>query len=363
MKNNEKELFFKLCSFQDIQRASIEPLLEEAATANVLGHLFMNRMQAVAYGVLKGNDLLGQVNREFRNSLSGAYVQNREKNKSFFRCLEMLSDILIDHSDKFAMLKGALLCGIYPEGYRTSNDIDLLVRPKDVTAIGDALSNAGFRQGKVQNNKFIPASRREVIASKMMRGETVPYILEVGLPFMQFFEVDINFSLDYKNSDTDTLSDMLGRTIVDTSGKQNIVTLAPDDFFIHLCSHLYKEATTFPWIKMNRDMTLYKFCDIYMLLHSKGQKEVQELYQRAEQLGMTNICSAAILWTSALFDIENTYALEYANADLSGKESFLHEVIAPAEHTRFTYIEKNIRARFFSEDRSILLKETIECAN
>lgn len=101
----------------------------------------------------------------------------------------------------------------------------------------------------------------------MMRGETVPYIKEVNLPGMQFLEVDINFSLDYKPGNVDLLEEMLNNSIVAKLGEYEVHTLRHEDFFVHLCSHLYKEATTLPWVEMMRDMTLYKYCDMYMLLN------------------------------------------------------------------------------------------------
>ncbi len=201
MKKQEKELFKALCSFK---AKEFDEGLLQAANPIVLGHLFFNRMQAVAYGVLKKHNLLGKVNREFRNSLKGAYEQNLEKNRSFFWCINHVEEALSGCDCKYAMLKGAYLCRAYPEGYRTSNDIDLLVHPKDVTEVGNALLSAGFKQGNVRNGSFIPATRKEIIESKMMRGETVPYIKEVNLPGMQFLEVDINFSLDYKLGDITT---------------------------------------------------------------------------------------------------------------------------------------------------------------
>ncbi len=199
MKKQEKELFKALCSFK--AKEFDEDLLK-AATPGVLGCLFFNRMQAIAYGVLKEYGLLGKVNREFRNSLKGAYEQNLEKNRSLFWCINHVEEALSKCGAKYAMLKGAYLCKAYPEGFRTSNDIDLLVHPKDVTEIGNALLSAGFKQGNVRNGSFIPATRKEIIESKMMRGETVPYIKEIGISGMQFLEVDINFSLDYKPGDT-----------------------------------------------------------------------------------------------------------------------------------------------------------------
>lgn len=357
MKKQEEDLFFELCRFKNKKADEMEALLQDYASPSVLGHLFFNRMQAIAYGTLKDCGLLGLVNREFRNSLAAAHQQNSQKNNSFFDCLGRLCEILSPHTKRYAMLKGALLCQLYPEGYRTSNDVDLLVRPKDVTVIGETLQDAGFRQGHIQNGEFVPASRREIVESKMLRGETVPYILEVNLPQMRYFEVDINFSLDYKNGDTDILSDMLAHTVVNRSGKRGIVTLDPIDFFIHLCTHLYKETTTLPWVKMKRDMTLYKFCDLYMLLHDWTKEDLQSLFQRAEQLGMSDICRAAIVWTDDLFGIRNDEIMENVRLGLLGRESILHEVIAPTEHKKFIYTERDTRTRFFAEDRTALLKE------
>ena len=62
-------------------------------------------------------------------------------------------------------------------------------------------------------------------------------------------------------------------------------TLNKYDFFIHLCCHLYKEATTLPWVKMGRDMTFYKFCDIYMLMFAFLPIEIDKLFCRAKELG------------------------------------------------------------------------------
>lgn len=73
MKEKEKQLFKALCKFKD---KFADPSLIEFATPAVLGYLFFNRMQGIAYDVLKKNGLLGKVNREFRNSLGAAYEQN-----------------------------------------------------------------------------------------------------------------------------------------------------------------------------------------------------------------------------------------------------------------------------------------------
>ncbi len=354
MKQKEKELFKSLCSFKE---KNFDENLLDASTPVVLGYLFFNRMHGVAYGTLKKHGVLSKIYREFRNSLKNAYNQNIEKNKSFFQCVKYVEKVLSDCDCKYAMLKGAYLCKAYPEGYRTSNDIDLLVHPKDVTKIGKALISAGFKQGNVINGKFEAATRKEIIESKMMRGETVPYIKHINLPGMRFLEVDINFSLDYKPGETHLLEEMINNATVEKLGDFNVHTLRKDDFFIHLCSHLYKESTTLPWVEMMRDMTLYKYCDIYMLLNDEGEEYVDFLFDRAKKLGMEKICAFAVLQTAELFKFKNLYAVEIAQKALNYDFNFIHVITSPKENKKYIFTEESVIERFFSDNRKALLKE------
>ena len=354
MNENEKQLFKALCKFKE---PTFDDSLLAYATPCVLGHLFFNRMQGVAYGTLKRRGALGRVNREFRNSLGAAFEQNRQKNESFLQCVGMLSELLSDGGVRAAMLKGAFLCAHYPEGYRTSNDIDLLVLPEDVTAVGTLLYDAGFRQGSVREGKFIPATRVQIITSKMMRGETVPYIREVGLPQMKYLEVDINFSLDYKNGDDRILHDLLARTTTREEDGLPIPMPESCDFFLHLCAHLYKEATTLPWIEMRRDMTLYKYADLYLLLHELDDTGIAEIFDRARALGLDKICAYAILETAELFDMKNDTACQLANQALADDPDFRLRVTSPKDKKILIYRTASATERFFMDDRTKDLRE------
>ena len=209
----------------------------------------------------------------------------------------------------------------------------------------------------MRNDVFVPATRKEIIESRMTRGETVPYIKEVDLPGLKFLEIDINFSLDYKNGDTDAISKMMREKTLSTIDRMDIPTLDERDFFIHLCGHLYKEATTLPWVEMKRDMTLYKYGDIYLLLDDMRPDDICAIFDRARELGMEKSCAFAVLHTCALFEVENQKAIDAANEVLRDDEDFIHTVIYPKEKKTFIYTEKNIEDRFFCEDRQSLLKE------
>lgn len=354
MKREEKLLFKELCEFK---KETFNEELLRFATPHVLGFLFFNRMQGIAYDRMKKQGVLGKVNREFRNSLKSAFDQNVIKNRSFAKCVNMVATILNQLDCKNAMLKGAFLCNHYPEGYRTSNDIDLLVKPEDVTIVGNALLDTGFKQGNVRNGEFVPASRNEIIESKMMRGETVPYIKLVDLPNMKYLEVDLNFSLDYKNGEIDVLEKILQKANVVNKNGILLPTLSKEDFFIHLCAHLYKEATTLPWVEMHRDMTLYKYCDIYMLLSEMKDKDVEAVFARAKELNMEKVCAYTIIEASDLFDIDNGNAKAISESVLAGDRNFILTVISPRDKKSLKYQTVNATERFFLEDRVADLKE------
>ena len=354
MNKKEKALFKALCKFED---DTFDADLLAYASPEVLGHLFANRMQGVAFGTLKKHHLLGRVNREFRNSLAHAHEQNIQKNESFYQCIAMLNDILSSCDLPVAMLKGAYLCSRYPAGYRTSNDVDLLVSASDVTTVGKLLAKAGFQQGSIRNDEFVPATRQEIISSRMLRGETVPYIKEVGLPFMKFFEVDINFSLDYKNGTDNLVEKLLSKVCRKQTASGEIPSLCDEDFFLHLCAHLHKEATTLPWIKMGRDMTLYKYCDIYMLLTENSNNQMQQIFQRSLELGLEKVCAYAILETIELFEMDKTWVTQWAIKTLADTPNFHLQVTSPAEKKLFQYQTQPVSKRFFMKSRFSDLKE------
>lgn len=350
MNDHEMRLFFALC---DGTASNEKALTRERLgffSPEVLGHLFANRMQALAYRRLLDADVLGAVPREFRTALEGAFRQNEERNRVYFSCLRQLGDILAPYDGRYAMLKGAVLCSLYPTGCRTANDIDLLVRGDDVSAIGAVLSAAGFRQGHVRGGRFVAASRAEIIASKMMRGETVPYIRATGNAWMPFLEVDLNFSLDYKGDACGVVDALLERAARWTADDLTVATLDRPDFFLHLCAHLYKEAATLPWVQMGRDMTLYKYHDVRLFWQSMSAEERARFWRRAAEWNMTEMCRCALQWTADLFDGGHT------DAD----SPLLHTVVSPAEGKSFRYEEENLRARFFLPRRVANLKEVAQ---
>ena len=194
-----QKLVLELCKFRHPNIKKIDELLfDNPDLATVLGHLLQNRVTGAAYETLCKTDALALTDPPFCRILKTMYDRNRQRTKAYKNALQRMDEILAYCRGSYAMLKGANLCGVYPEGLRTSNDIDLLIEKKDLSKIENALKAAGLSQGYVKNGKFVPATRKEIIFSNMMKGETVPYVFETGDSYMPYLEIDLNFALGYK---------------------------------------------------------------------------------------------------------------------------------------------------------------------
>ena len=343
----ENKLIIELCKLYSYDKDTINSFLcDNLNYAYVLGQLLYNRIGGTAYNILKQCDLLNKLNREFRNSLEIVYRYNCVWQDSYCRALDMLFGMFDSLEISYALLKGAFLVNVYDKGIRTSNDVDILVNQNHISEITDILKENRFLQGNTRGGKFTKANRFEIISSRMNRGEIVPFIKEVDFPFLKYLEVDINFSLDYKS---DISSDLIVKDFLDNTEKiiktekGYLPSLNKVYFFIQLCMHLYKEATTIDWVKMGRDVSLYKYMDIEVFVHKFFNKEfVKDLVRIVENLELERECYYVLFYTKLLFGTTNEN-LEVALQLLMPTESaYLCQIIDPKNQRLYRFKEDYI---------------------
>ncbi len=265
----------------------------------VLGFLELNRLAGRFYRVAIEQELVipAQVLKQVKRT---AEFQ-AERNRQFGIWLQEISSALEPISVPYAILKGNALVhadfnarggnnyvrSLYDMSERTSNDIDLLVLPKDVGKIEKALTGCGFTQGYFNDssNTVRPTSRREVMERRMNRGETVPFQRLLDSMQLRHVEIDINFSLDYLPSGMRTVIDsMMSRTecYAARDGKY-LRSLEKVDFLVHLILHQYKEMREYSMVMRGKDLDMYKLMDIYLMLPMVNHSE---LYYRVKEYGI-----------------------------------------------------------------------------
>lgn len=341
MENNKKEenkWILEVCKGDAADRDKIKSYMNSGLDyPYILGHLLFNRIGALAYTTLESLNLLPALNREMRNTLYSIYSFSSLLTDCFIESLNQMKPLCESFHFPYALLKGAYLVSLYRRGQRTSNDIDILVQPEYITDLSTILKGAGFKQGKIQNGGFIPAGRPEIISSRINRGETVPFIKEIGLPYMKYLEVDVNFSLGFMpGADSDIVGKFLSNTQPLIFG--SVLTLDPTDFLIHLCAHLYKEATTYKWVEMGRDISLYKYCDFLVFFRNYMNVDFAEkLSERIKELGLNNECYYALYYTARLFDIVDEATDMLLESIKPLDLTFMDRVFDPAKNRMYSY--------------------------
>lgn len=356
MKNEDKYIL-ELCRFINPDKNQIEFLMEKPLDyPYILGQLLYNRAGGIAYYTLLKCGFLKNTDREFRNSLKTAYEAGIDKTKDLHTVLKYLYTALENANFNYAVLKGAFLTQLYPLGLRTSNDIDILIAPENITDLSDILKAKGFKQGYIRNEAFVPATRAEIINSRMNRAETVPFIAELKLPTAKYSEIDINFSLNFKPAnDEKTVKSFLknAKEFCEDMPK----TLNEIDFLIHLCCHLYKEATVISWVDMRRDLSLYKFCDIYLFIHKYGNYDFYDkLKKRIQSVGLNKECYFSLFYTSELFKIADPLLPDLLKAIKPDNTEFINTVIDPALNKTYKY-NISLKKRIFYSKRKEKLHE------
>lgn len=192
----------------------------------------------------------------------------------------------------------------YGEGERVFNDIDILILPRDISAVTRILQEMGFVQGYYDHaaERIVKLSRAEIISRRMNRGETAPFFLEIENRVVPFIEADVNFSLNYLPAqDEKPLRTMLKKT-ADFAGtiEGGVRSLPVREFFLHLIAHQYKESTLYSMVERHKDMQLYKLLDIYLFL-SRGYIDIDTLYADAKKYRLEHETDSVLSTVCALF--------------------------------------------------------------
>ena len=266
----EFQLVLNLIQIYDPDVLEIRNLLEQHLDwAEILGVLCYYRIAGAAYYTIKKCHPLPQkTNGDFILALMTIYEAQRVRTESMNLCITEIADKLNIVGVKYAFLKGAFLSNtIYPLGGRMSNDIDILVDVDDLSKCSEVLVELGYVQGYVNTGEIVEATRKEIINQRLNYGEIVPFHKNLNRPGLNIVTVDVNFSLD----ETATRMISIARSFLDNRMlypiRKGIEAFALDIeyCYAYVCEHLFKEATVIDWVIAQRDLSLYKFLDIYAL--------------------------------------------------------------------------------------------------
>jgi len=251
------------------------------------------------------------------------------RNEYYQNTVKEVYKALNENNIIYSPLKGGILLDeIYINyGIRLVNDIDILIKKSDAQIIKEILASLNFIQGDYDENTntIIPMKRAEEILWNMSINNLFPYRKIINNDFCRFITLDFCFSLDLSldTKPVDEMISMAGRNI-----NENICKLKNSHFFVHLCCHLYKEATNALWVTFDEDLNLIKFCDVReFILQKMDDSIINEAVEFSNKYKLSNALYYTLYHLNLLYNdgyekkhmdklnIKKNDFLEYYNYD------------------------------------------------
>lgn len=301
--------------------SKINPTEEELSTAGNIIHngeyspaflfalMFDHRVALICFRNMKKNNLIGKLPFKFLHILENYTTHVKERNEKVFAKLGPVFEQLNHLEIPYAPLKGTMLLHNTYKDYslRYSNDVDILVQEKDLSAISSLLEKHDLEQRifNYDTAKFEPASKQQKIFHRMTTHELLPFLLydEVN-PDFPYLEVDIQFDIFNRAKNLRQYFDhsKLFEQLCDTPTSLGTMTiLRPEYNILQLASHLYQDATRLISIKKGKDLELIRFLDIYEFVNQNSQQiDWEYLASEVEQYNVQHILFYALYYTELL---------------------------------------------------------------
>lgn len=196
-------------------------------------------------------------------------IRNTEKLEELQKILQAMNDANID----IVPVKGGyLIDNVYKNRrVRATNDIDALIRRKDVKQIDAVMKSLGYVSGEldIDKHEIIQPNQTKKVLYRTKMYNLLPYIKFGQSTPNCYIMFDFSFALDF-SLDFAPVEDMINSSVIVGGNKQ----LLPEHFFVHMCCHHYREASHTEWIRIGKDLNLIKFCDVREFVLQKMNKEL-----------------------------------------------------------------------------------------
>mgnify|MGYP000905587574 CR=1 FL=1 len=209
-----------------------------------------------------------RINSQYRQVANFHYMGTKLRNEEYLKNYNKIRMACKERGVYIYPTKGGyLLPELYKDfGVRTINDVDSLVRAQDIQILRNVLNSLGYIEGEYDRTtkEIKPVVRQKQIMWAQKSSNLFPFQKISNSPYIEHFDYDFCYSF---NRSTAPVTDIINRSV-----KEGLKYLKHSDFFVHLCYHLFREASSAVAILYQVDINIIKFCDIREFLINKMNK-------------------------------------------------------------------------------------------
>jgi len=274
-------------------------VVDQAYRHNVLSLLGRNMLRYRLHpGLADGANFL------YEEMFSNAYHANQVRNEAFARELVVILGELAGRGICPVVRKGAVLGQeVFGDvGVRRSYDIDLMAEPGEVAAVEEVMAALGYEQGNLAANRrsVKPRTRsQEVFWS--MRVPKRQFHRPASERFVGAYIIDLALNQFFPGSGYDLPAAGLdGRSRPIRLFGAQARAFTHEEMVIDLTTHLFKEATSFYYMRLGKDLTLSKFLDVATYARTQPV-DWPAVYERASAYRVTDPVYFALYYTEVIY--------------------------------------------------------------
>lgn len=271
----------------EICNVALEESIKTKLTSEVRRELYkLSNKHDVAHIVasaLSKAELLGEdeISETFKNALMRAVYRDAQREYAITQIIDILENSNIPH----ILLKGSAICKYYPQTWmRTSCDVDILVKKKDVNITEKILCNSGFiriEDSSTHDYSFISPNK---------------------------IHIELHFSLvqDGELSATDEIVNGIWDNVILEQGKSYCYNMTEEMFVFYHLIHMGKHL-------LHGGCGVRPFVDFWLLENKMPFNEsvLREMLSSAELLALYETVSAlGKVWMDNKKHVESTKLLE-----------------------------------------------------
>lgn len=110
------------------------------------------------------------------------------------------------------------------------------------------------------------------------------------------------------------------------------------------------------WVEMERDISLYKYCDIYLFLYKfMNEQFAKNFIEQVCCINLNNECYYALYYAKELFEIENKY-LDKVLKEIEPKDRTFMKQVIELQTGKVYFYDMSYTEWVFCNDRKEKLK-------
>ena len=289
----------------------------------VIKYACKNKVLGILYDFLVTSKFKDKVPQYYLSIMDDVCSCNYIKNMEKLSELNKISKAMQENNVLFSPVKGGyLIDNVYKNRkIRATNDIDALIKRKDIKKIDEIMNSNGYIQGRYDlgNNRIVAPTRDEKMLYKLNMYSLLPYIkIDNDIPKRTVI-FDLSFALDF-SLNTKPVEEMLDMALQTENGLE----LLPEHFLVHMCCHHYREASNVAWIMIGKDLNLIKFCDVReFILQKMNTASIAKAIQFAKNYNLEKALYFTIYFTREIYN--DGYETEILKSLDIEDETFLYQ--------------------------------------